>query len=156
MPQIEKIKELVETILKQNDLYLYDISWLQEGKNTTLQIAIMRADGSMNLDDCVSMSEQISQKLDEEDIISSEYFLEVCSAGAERELRTFEEMKNAQNEYVFVKLNNVVSQGLYEIYGILSNVEEQQIEIEYKIKTATKKVKIDIDNIALIRLAVKL
>ncbi len=74
MDQLTKIKELVTPILQEEDILLYDVKWHTEGKNRILQISIMRKDGSMDIDTCAEMSEKISVKLDEEDLIASEYF----------------------------------------------------------------------------------
>ena len=87
MDQIQKIKELVAPILEKEEIQLYEVLWHNEGNMRILQIAIMRNDGSMDIDTCADMSEKISECLDEADLISAEYFLEVCSPGAERELR---------------------------------------------------------------------
>ena len=64
MDGLSKIKELIKPLLAQEDIELYDVSWQQEGKNRILQVAIMRKDGSMDIDTCAAMSEKISEKLD--------------------------------------------------------------------------------------------
>ena len=63
MDGLSKIKELIKPLLAQEDIELYDVSWQQEGKNRILQVAIMRKDGSMDIDTCAAMSEKISEKL---------------------------------------------------------------------------------------------
>lgn len=154
MDQISKIKELVTSLLDEG-VKLYDVTWQNEGNSRILQIAIMHSDGTMDIDTCASMSEKISEKLDEDDFIASEYFLEVCSPGAERVLSTFEQMKDALQEYVYVKLQNPKA-GLSEVKGTLNMVEETQIQLVYMDKAVKKKIEIDMDNIALIRLSVKI
>lgn len=155
MDVLKQIKEMCEQILTPEAIQLYDVSWQQEGKNRILQIAIMRADGSMDIDTCALMSEAISLKLDEMDIVSGEYFLEVCSPGAERELKNEEQIRGALNEYVYVKLRDPKA-GLDAVKGYLRSVEETQIEVEYMDKAVKRKAVIEKSNIAYIRLSVKI
>lgn len=59
---------------------------LMGGKTKTLQIMAERDDGTMNVDDCASLSRVLSDFLDEEDPIAGEYNLEVSSPGIDRPL----------------------------------------------------------------------
>ena len=67
MDVLKQVREMSTTLLQAESIQLYDVSWQQEGRNRILQIAIMREDGSMDIDTCALMSEMISQKLDELD-----------------------------------------------------------------------------------------
>lgn len=155
MDQIQKIKELVTPILETAEIQLYEVAWHSEGKNRILQISMMRKDGSMDIDTCAEMSEKISECLDTADLISSEYFLEVCSPGAERELKDKVQIQGALGEYVYAKLKNPKA-GMDEVKGYLKAVEEETVLIEYMDKAVKKKVSLDMDNLALIRLSVKI
>ena len=155
MDVLKQIKEMCTTLLQAEEIQLYDVSWQQEGRNRILQIAIMREDGSMDIDTCAMMSEIISQKLDELDLVSGEYFLEVCSPGAERELKDDVQIKAALNEYVYVKLRNPQA-GYDALKGYLIAVEEDAITISYMDKAVKKQAKVQKNNIALIRLSVKI
>lgn len=155
MNQIEKIKELITPVMDEEQIVLYDVNWHQEGNTKILQIAIMYPDGSMDIDTCCTMSEKISAVLDEEDLISHEYFLEVCSPGAERELRSLKEIADAVGEYVYVKLKNPKA-GMDEVKGYLTKYENETVFIDYMAKAVKKKTEIQCDNIALIRLSVKI
>lgn len=155
MDQIEKIKMMIQPVLQQHKCSLYDLKWVQDGKMRILQVSVMYPDGSMDIDTCAAVSEGISSLLDESDIISHEYFLEVCSPGAERELRSFEEIKEAIGEYVFVKLKDPKA-GMDSVKGTLLEANEESITISYMAKAVRKKIMIDSQNIALIRLSVKI
>ena len=120
-----------------------------------LQVSVMHADGSMDIDTCAAVSEGISALLDDSDIISHEYFLEVCSPGAERELRNEQEIVEAVGEYVFVKMKDPKA-GMDCVKGTLLAVDENGVTIEYMAKAVRKKIVIDRGNIALIRLSVKI
>lgn len=155
MNQIEQIRQLVKPVIEAENIVLYDVCWHQEGNTKILQIAIMNPDGSMDIDTCCTMSEKISAVLDEKDLITHEYFLEVCSPGAERELRTPEEIQDAVGEYVYVKLRNPKA-GMDEVKGYLTKYEENTVYIDYMAKAVKKKTAIEGENIALIRLSVKI
>lgn len=155
MDILNQVREMCNQILETENIQLYDVSWQQEGKNRILQIAIMREDGSMDIDTCALMSEKISQKLDELDLIQGEYFLEVCSPGAERELKNDDQIKAALNEYVYVKLRNP-QKGYDALKGYLIAVEENHITISYMDKAVKKQADIQKENIAFIRLSVKI
>lgn len=155
MDQLTRIKEMITPLLQADGIELYDVAWHTEGKNRILQISIMHSDGSMDIDTCASVSEKISEKLDEEDFIASEYFLEVCSPGAERELRNEQQITDAIGEYVYVKLKNPKA-GMDEVKGTLTAFENNTVYLDYMAKAVKKKAEIDMENIALIRLSVKI
>ena len=155
MDQIAKIKVMIQPVLEQHKCSLYDLKWVQDGKMRILQVSVMYPDGSMDIDTCAGISEGISSLLDERDIISHEYFLEVCSPGAERELRSEQEILDAVGEYVFVKLKDPKA-GMDSVKGTLLSADARSVEIEYMAKAVRKKIKIDSGNIALIRLSVKI
>ena len=155
MDQIAKIKVMIQPVLEQHKCSLYDLKWVQDGKMRILQVSVMYPDGSMDIDTCAGISEGISSLLDESDIISHEYFLEVCSPGAERELRTPQEIAAAVGEYVFVKLKDPKA-GMDSVKGTMTAYDEDGIVVEYMAKAVKKKITIDPENIALIRLSVKI
>jgi Uncharacterized protein conserved in bacteria len=150
-----KLKEIIEPIVKANDLVLYDVIWTQDGSMKILQVSIMDKNGNMDIDTCAKISGIISDKLDALDVINYEYYLEVCSPGAERELKSDEEVRTALNEYVYVKLTNPKA-GIDEVLGYLRAVNDTSIEIEYLVKNIKKKIEVEKNNIRYIRLSVKL
>ena len=80
MADIQKLKELLEPVLKEDGITLYDVEWLSNEK--TLQVSIMHEDGTMDLDTCAQESEKIGELLDSTNLFTHEYTLEVCSPGA--------------------------------------------------------------------------
>ena len=121
------------------------------------------------MDQLTKIKELVTPILQEEDIllydvkwhtegknrIASEYFLEVCSPGAERELRSDEEIQHAVGEYVYVKLKNPKN-GLDEVKGDLTAYENGIVYINYMAKAVKKKAEIEKENISLIRLSVRI
>ena len=94
MELLDTIKTLIKPILENNDVYLDDIEYLQENGEWYLRIFVEKNEGSLDMDTCVAVSEAISLKMDEEDPIKGEYYLEVSSPGVEKPLKTFEQVKS--------------------------------------------------------------
>lgn len=151
---LEKIKESIQPILDEHDVYLDDIEYVQEKKEWYLKIYIDGCHEHLDMDTCVAVSEDISQKLDDIDLIKNEYYLEVSSPGAEKPLKTLEKIQQSVGEYVYIQFKNS-TQGMDEVYGTILSVDGEDIEIQYLEKNIKKKCHIDYNNIAFIRLAVK-
>lgn len=155
MRDLAKLEKLIQPILDAKKVILYEMGWNQEHHDQVLCIAIMQEDGSMNIDLCTEISQQISELLDEVDQGEQAYMLEVCSPGAERKLNTIQQMRDSIGKRVYAKLKNPKS-GIDEVTGNLLAVDEQIIKIQYLIKTAKKEIEIEMDNLAIIRLAVSM
>lgn len=151
---MENLKKWIEPVLLENDCKLYEISWQTNQNPPVLQISVERNDGTMDLDTCALCSELISEVLDQKDWYSKEYMLEVCSPGAERELRNDEELISAIGKYVYCKLKDP-KQGVDQVFGYLEEVKEDTISIAYQVKGRNKNITIDKTNINLIMTAVK-
>ena len=154
MKQINEIVELIQPALASNNVHLYECKWVNMGKTRILQIAITN-DTGIDLDVCAKVSESISEIIDEELDTSSEYMLEVCSAGAERELRTLEELKAEIGKQIFVKLNKSFK-SRDEFQGELLNIDEEEIKMNYRDKSLTREVTFKYQDANFIRLAVKI
>ncbi len=155
MDQIEKIVECISPVLDEAGVSLYEAKWTNQGKNKVLQIAIMHEDGTMDLETCATVSEKVSEVLDAKDIISFEYFLEICSPGAERKLRSHDEIVSSTGKHVFVRFKKAVK-SMTEVTGDLEKVEGNELTIAYRDKAAVRRLTCNEENIDLIRLAVKL
>lgn len=151
---LSEVKELLEPILLERGLTLYDLEYVVEGKNAYLRIYIDKI-GGVDLTECSIVSEKISEKLDEHDPIKGAYFLEVSSPGAERPLKTKQDFTNHIGENIYVSLY-VHIDGEKEYVGILQDFSNDIATIDYKFKHRIKQVEIPFDKIAKARLAVML
>ena len=151
---LDKIKDLILPILTENDVYLDDIEYVREKNEWYLKIFIEKNEGHLDMDTCVVVSEAISSKLDEVDLIDNEYYLEVSSPGCEKPLKSYEAVVRSIGEYVYIKVKQPQN-GFDEIYGTILNVEDDVITLEYRVKNIKKKCEIKYSNVSFIRLAVK-
>lgn len=153
MAIIDKVRELALDKIKDTEYNLYDVEYVKEGSDYFLRVYFDKK-GGLNLDDCVHLTELISEDLDKEDFIKDNYYLEISSPGAERELRNIDEIKDSIGKHVFIKTYEKID-GVKEFYGDLLEVLDQELVVEYKDKARTKKSQIAYDKVAKIRLAVK-
>lgn len=140
--------------MKELGYYLIDVEYKKEGKDFFLRLFIDK-NGGVTIEDCVRASEEISEKLDEWDLISGAYFLDVSSPGAERPIKTEDDLKTTLNNGIYVKTYQQIGNEK-EWTGVLLEYDEQTVTIEYKDKTRKKTIMIDRDKIATIRKAVLL
>ena len=140
---MEKVKDRFKEIVEELGYYLYDVIYEKENGENVLKVLIEN-DTFIDVDDCVKVSHVLSDELDVLDPIQEAYNLEVSSSGAERELRTSEEIKRVIGKTVYIK---TIEQTLT---GKLLSFNGDVIEITYK----NKKIKIDYIDVSYIRLAI--
>ena len=151
----EQIQQLVQPILDENQFELVDIEYVKEGKDWFLRVYIDKP-GGIDIDECVLVSEKLSEKLDEIDPIEEAYFLEVSSPGAERPLKTEDDLVKAlaDKKYINISLyQKVDNEKQYQ--GYLVDLTETSLTLELKDKTRTIEKVFERKNIAKCRLAVE-
>lgn len=89
---------------------LYDLAWVQEGSQKILRLSIDNLDG-ITIDDCEAVNDVISPLLDELDPFNFEYYFEVSSPGAEKELRGDIQIDHAIGKYVHVETFEQILEG---------------------------------------------
>lgn len=86
MSNIEsQVERFMAEILAGTDFELVDVEYVKE-RDWYLRVFVDKA-GGIDLDDCQALSERLSDKLDETDIINGAYILEVSSPGIDRILK---------------------------------------------------------------------
>jgi len=89
---------------------LYDLAWVQEGTQKILRLSIDNLDG-ITIDDCEAVNDVISPLLDELDPFNFEYYFEVSSPGAEKELRGDNQIDHAVGKFVHVETFEQILEG---------------------------------------------
>jgi ribosome maturation factor RimP len=98
MSVTDRVRAIVEPLLSQRGLQLYDI----EQQGSVLRITA-DGPGGVSLDTLGELSKDVSRALDEVDPIPGRYTLEVSSPGVERRLRTAAHFALAVGETVAVR-----------------------------------------------------
>ena len=93
------VTEKVTEIIKETDLELISVEYVKE-RAWYLRIFLDKPEG-VDLEDCQLVSRQVSDWLDEEDLIPTEaYHLEVSSPGTDRPLTKSEDLARHQGDLV--------------------------------------------------------
>jgi ribosome maturation factor RimP len=94
---VDRIRAVAERVAASYGLDVFDVQFRREAAGMVLRIQIDRpgpaatADESVSVDDCASVSRDMSAILDVEDVVPTAYTLEVSSPGLDRPLRRVED-----------------------------------------------------------------
>ncbi len=105
------------------------LEYLPQGKHSLLRIYIDKA-GGVTVDDCGTVSHQVSGVLEVEDPISGHYVLEVSSPGLDRPLFKFEDFERFSGNIVQIRLQTPLA-GQRNFKGLLQGVDaaDQLVEL---------------------------
>lgn len=112
-----KTEALLMPILDEFGFELWDVEYVKEGSEYYLR-AYIDKEGGITIDDCVDVSRRLSDKLDEDDFIDSEYILEVSSPGLGRTLKSDRDFSKSIGRDTDIKLYKPVDK-VKEFEGIL-------------------------------------
>ncbi|PTM58966.1 ribosome maturation factor RimP [Desmospora activa] len=126
---LEAVEELVNPILTEEGLELYDTEFTKEGKSWFLRVYIDRPDGKVDLDDCSRVSERLGAALDRSDPIKGGYYLEVSSPGAERPLKKDSHFQRAVGERIFLTTYEAID-GRKQFEGTLETYTADMVTID--------------------------
>jgi len=142
---IKTLKEKLKPEIEKTGYLLYDVEIYKEFGKTILRIAIDLDDREINVDDCSIVTEKINDYIDVLDPIKDEYYLEVSSPGAERELRSEKDFVRYEGSYVHVETYEQKLEGT-----LFKNFKDSII-----LQIRGKNITIDKLDIQFIRLAIK-
>ncbi|AIY05851.1 hypothetical protein Plano_1886 [Planococcus sp. PAMC 21323] len=149
----EQIEQIAQPIITELGLELVDVEFLKEGRDWFLRVFVDNPEAPIDIEQCALVSEKLSGVLDELDPIEQNYFLEVSSPGAERPLKKEKDFEKAIGKFIYIKTYEPVEDAK-EFEGYLKSYDDEQVEIEIKIKTRRKIINIAKNKIAVIRLAI--
>ncbi len=125
----EKVKELVEPIVKNMGYKLFDVEFKSE-RGWVLRV-ILDKEGGITLGDCEEVSKRISALLDVEDIVPVSYVLEVSSPGLTRELTKPSHFEFFQGRLIRVILREPI-EGKREMKGYIEALREGILQLREK------------------------
>lgn len=124
----DELKNLLEPSIESLGFELIELEVRTGGRNGLLRLFIDAPEG-IGLDDCETVSRQVSAVLDVEDPIPGNYTLEVSSPGLDRALTKPAHFQRFTGEDVRVKLRSPVD-GRRNFRGALKAADENSIEVE--------------------------
>ena len=120
--------ELFEPVVKGMGYDLIEIEHFPNPKHGVLRLYIDK-EGGVNVDDCSTVSRQVSALIDVEDPVSGQFNLEISSPGADRPLRRLVDFQRFIGS--LVKLKTVMPlEGQRNFKGRLLEASEETVVIE--------------------------
>ncbi|WP_299196382.1 ribosome maturation factor RimP [uncultured Amphritea sp.] len=123
--KLSVLQELIEPSVVALGYQLWGVEMISQGRHSMLRIYIDAEEG-IGVEDCASVSRQVSGILDVEDPISGEYTLEVSSPGMDRPLFTLEQYQAFVGHVVQLKLR-MPFDGRRRFKGVLKGIEDEDI-----------------------------
>ena len=122
------VSGLVKPVVEEQGCSLWDVEYVKEAGNYYLRIYIDKPEG-VNITDCEEISRKIDPMLDEADPIPDSYYLEVCSAGIERELKRPGDFLAFIGSEVEIRLYKAYN-GSKTVIGTLNGYDDGIIKIQ--------------------------
>ena len=122
------VYELAKPITDRNGFEIVEIEYKKEGPDWYLRVYIDK-EGGITINDCQSVSEELSDLLDEADPIEQSYIFEVSSPGIDRPLKTDRDYEKSNGKLIEIKLFSPFM-GKKVLEGILKGHTTDEVEIE--------------------------
>lgn len=143
----EKTAKMLEPILSEQGLELYDVEYVNEAGEWYLR-AYIDKEGGVTINDCEAVSRALSDALDVDDFIDDAYYLEVSSPGLGRTLKKDSHLLKSIGDEVELKTYKPINKQK-EFSGILKAFDALTVTLEIN----KKEVSFNRSDIASIKLA---
>jgi ribosome maturation factor RimP len=120
---------VIQDYLKAQGLELVDLIYRYEGRDLFLRVLADRPEGGITMDECSRVNDDLGKILDEKDLITEHYILEVSSPGLDRPLVTQADFARCLKRKIRVFLREAV-EGKIEWEGLISRVEQDKLYLE--------------------------
>lgn len=143
----EKTVKMLEPILSEYGVELYDVEYVNEAGEWYLR-AYIDKEGGVTINDCEAVSRALSDALDVDDFIEDAYYLEVSSPGLGRTLKKDSHLLKSIGDEVELKTYKPINKQK-EFLGILKAFDALTVTLEIN----KKEVSFNRSDIASIKLA---
>ena len=147
----EKLVQFIQEEAGKANYKLVDFS--TRGGRTSFMEIVLDKEGGITLDECSEFNRKITAWIEEEGIFGSEYTLDVCSPGLDRELKSDNDFNWAIGKDVEVRTHEPVEGKNVTVGKLVKADSAEGVVIE---ESEGNKVSIDRDNIAKIKLWVSM
>ncbi len=127
------IWSLAEPVAKNHGCSIWDVEFVKEAGTRYLRVYIDKDEG-ICIDDCEAVSRELDPILDEADPIAESYVFEVCSAGAERELKRPSDFERFLGSTVEVRFFQNIN-GRKSVIGTLQSYENGDVTVQSGAET---------------------
>ncbi|PYE84435.1 ribosome maturation factor RimP [Pseudoroseicyclus aestuarii] len=123
-----RVAEIIQPVIEDLGFELVRVR-LMAGKTAILQVMAQKPDGTMEVDDCATVSTAISAVLDVEDPIIDAYTLEVSSPGIDRPLTRLKDFDQWDGYVAKIETTELID-GRRRFKGWLRGTEGSEVLIE--------------------------
>lgn len=127
MAKVDKLTEMLRPAVEALGFELLGVEYIGQGKHSILRLYIDHENG-INVDDCASVSHQVSGILEVEDPIASQYALEVSSPGMDRPLFTLPHFTQCIGQVVNLRCH-VGANGRRKFKGVLESINDEVLTL---------------------------
>jgi len=124
-----KIEELAKPHLEELQLEIVDLNIHQHKGEMTIRLLADKQDGGVTIDECSQLNRKICQAIEEQNLITSRYLLEVSSPGLDRPLRSTRDFLRAVSRDIRLYLSKPIQNKL-EWEGLLKGIENEHLILE--------------------------
>lgn len=143
---LDILKEKLIPFLKEKEIEIYSIRTKREfGKKI---VEILLDVETMEIDELEKIHLSYIETLTDDDL-DEDYYLELSSVGAERPLKTKEDLMKFQGRYIYLVSSK------YKGYGTLISFQDDIIILEVNDKGRMKNIEIKFDDASKMRTAIK-
>ena len=121
------IEERLKPLIDDLGFELWGCEYISQGKHSVLRLYIDK-EGGVSIDDCQLVSRQVGAQLDVDNLISSQYNLEVSSPGIERSLFRKEHYQRYLGYDVSLKLSKSIH-GTRKLLGTILSVNDDHLRL---------------------------
>lgn len=146
---VSQVALWVEEIIADGPIELVDVEYVKEAHGWVLRVFLDKP-GGIDVEDCRSVSEVLSDVLDREDPIPGPYSLEVSSPGLERPLKKESDYVRFAGRLANIRTYQAIN-GQKNFQGTLMGIEDGKVLIEINGEATA----IPLDMISKARLAVE-
>lgn len=125
--KLEQLQDMLAPVVEALGFQFWGLEFISQGRHSLLRVFIDSEKGIF-IDDCETVSRQLSAVLDVDDPIATEYTLEVSSPGVDRPLFTLPQYAAFAGAQVKIRLRTPFD-GKRNIQGILQGVEEEDVVV---------------------------
>lgn len=124
---LSKIRALVEPLLSSRHVELVELTYRREGPQNVLRLLVDTAQG-ITVQQCSDLNLSIGALLEEYEVISDSYLLEVASPGLDRKLRNPRDFERIIGRRVRIQTREPV-EGKFEIVGAVASVGDALVTV---------------------------
>ena len=124
--RIKQLEDILRPVVEGLGYEYWGIEYRARGHESMLRLFIDDAENGISIEDCETVSRQVSSVMDVEDPIQSEYTLEVSSPGMDRPLFELAQYQTFAGHNVQIRLR-MAFEGRRKFKGLLKGIEGDDV-----------------------------